>query len=177
MLIRVLRYNTYLVALLICVAGCQTPESKHKRQVSTLRVHLEVFADSSGSNKSVSIGRASPMTMIIQKEPFISESEVVSAHVVEDQGGFTLQIQMDEHGTRVLEMFTASYPGKHLAIFCEFGEKLDKARWLAAPKINRRISNGLLIFTPDADREEAAQIELGFNNLARKTQPSLKGEK
>ena len=64
-----------------------------------------------------------------------------------------------------------------MPIFCQFGEKLGKARWLAAPVISRRNSNGLLVFTPDADREEAAEIELGLNNLARKTQPSLKGKK
>jgi len=179
MLIRVLRYNTYLLlaALLVCAAGCQSPETKQKKQVAVLRVHLEVFADSTGLNEPASIGRSSPITMIINKEPFLTEAEVISAKVVEDGGGFTFQIQLDRRGTQLLEIYTASHPGKHLAIFCQFGEKLGKARWLAAPLISRRNSNGLLVFTPDADRQEAAEIELGLNNLARKTQPSLKGRK
>jgi hypothetical protein len=33
------------------------------------------------------------------------------------------------------------------------------------------------VFTPDADREEADQIALGLNNVARETQPSLQDEK
>lgn len=179
MLIRVPRYNTYLLlaALLLVATGCQTPESKLKKQVAVLRVHLEVFADSTGLNETITIGRGSPMTMTINNDAFLTEAEVLGVKVVPDGGGFTLRVQMDRRGTQLLEMYTASHSGKHLAIFCQFGPKLAKSRWLAAPLISRRISNGLLIFTPDADRDEAAEIELGLNNLARKTQPSLKGKK
>ena len=179
MLIRVLRYNSYLLLamMLVCATGCLGPKSKQKRQVALLRVHLEVFGDATGANEPVSIGRASPMTVVINKEPFLTEAEVMGANVVEDAGGFTLQIQLDRRGTQLLEMYSASNHGKHLAIFCQFGEKLSKARWLTAPVISRRISNGLLMFTPDADREEAAEIALGLNNLARKTQPGFKGKK
>lgn len=178
MLIRAMRYNTYLLLLALLVsAGCQSPETKQKKQVAVLRVHLEVFPDSTGLNEPVSVCRASPIVVTINKSPFVTEAEVIGAKVVEDPGGFALQIQLDRRGTQLLELYTASYPGKHLAIFSRFGEKLGKSRWLAAPVISRRISNGLLVFTPDTDREEAAQIELGLNNLARKTQPSLKGKK
>ena len=179
MLIRVLRYNTYLLlpALLVFAAGCQSPGTKQKKQVATLRVHVEVFADSTGANEPVSIGRSSPITITIHKQTILTEADVSGAKVVADEAGFTLQIQFDRRGTQLLENHTASRPGSHLAIFSEFGPKLEKARWLAAPVIKRRISNGLLVFTPDADREEADTIALGLNNLARKTQPSLKGKK
>jgi preprotein translocase subunit SecD len=96
---------------------------------------------------------------------------VSRAQVVEDAGGFTLQIRFDRLGTQILENHTASRPGSRLAIFSEFGERLEKARWLAAPVIRHRISDGLLVFTPDADREEAGQIALGLNNLVRRSQP------
>ena len=35
-----------------------------------------------------------------------------------------------------------------MAIFSEFGERLKHSRWLAAPIIRRRISDGILTFTP-----------------------------
>ena len=179
MLIRVLRYNTYLLlpTILVCLAGCQSPERKQKRQVTVLRVHVEVFADSIGLNKPVSIFRANPMMVSLKPDPFLTEAQVLGSKVIEDQAGFSLQIKFDRRGTQLLESVSASNPGRHLAIFCEFGEKLDKARWLAAPLISRRISNGLLVFTPDADREEAEQVALGLNNVARQTQPSLQDEK
>jgi preprotein translocase subunit SecD len=179
MLIRVLRYNTYLLLpiLLVCLAGCQSTERKQKRQVTVLRVHVEVFADSIGLNKPVSIFRANPMTVSLKPDPFLTEAQVLGAKVIEDPAGFSLQIKFDRRGTQLLESVTASNPGRHLAIFCEFGEKLDKVRWLAAPVISRRISNGLLVFTPDADREEAEQVALGLNNVARETQPGLPDEK
>ena len=174
MLIRVLRYNTYLLLLALVVStGCQSSERKEKRQVATLRVHVEVFADSTGANEPVSIGRSSPITVTIHKETILTEADVTRAKVVEDTGGFTLQIQFNRRGTQLLENHTASRPGSHLAIFSEFGAKLEKARWLAAPAIRRRISDGLLVFTPDADREEADQIALGLNNLVRRSQGLL----
>jgi murein DD-endopeptidase MepM/ murein hydrolase activator NlpD len=47
------------------------------------------------------------------------------------------------------------------------GRKTRDGRWLAAPIITRRISNGVLVFTPDCSREEADQLVLGLNNVAK----------
>ena len=49
----------------------------------------------------------------------------------------------------MLEQYTAANPGRHLVIFGQWGDKLADGRWLAAPLITHRISNGLLAFTPD----------------------------
>jgi hypothetical protein len=46
---------------------------------------------------------------------------------------------------------------------------LKDCRWLAAPVISHRIGDGVLVFTPDATREEAEEIALGLNNVAKKT--------
>ena len=43
-----------------------------------------------------------------------------------------------------------------------------EARWLAAPRISQRIKDGVLVFTPDATREEAERIVRGLNNVAIK---------
>ena len=74
----------------------------------------------------------------------------------------------ERRGKWLLEQKTTTNPGKHIAIFAEWGKKLKESRWLAAPVIPRRISNGVLTFTPDATREEMEQLVLGLNNLAAK---------
>ena len=43
-------------------------------------------------------------------------------------------------------------------------------RWIAALLITRRIADGLLTFTPDASREEADAMVLGWNNVEVTTQ-------
>ena len=71
-------------------------------------------------------------------------------------------------GTVLLEECTAANRGRRIAIFSQFGEKIKDYRWLAAPVITRRISDGVLVFTPDATREEAEEIALGLNNVSKK---------
>jgi hypothetical protein len=38
---------------------------------------------------------------------------------------------------------------------------------------NKRISDGVLVFTPDASREEADRIVLGLNNVAKEAQKGV----
>lgn len=118
------------------------------------------------------------------RDPILTDSSVAAAEVVTDAlGGFALKIQFDSHGTMVLEQYTAMNPGKRLAIYADFGEKLTEHRWLGAPVIPQRIGNGVLVFTPDATRDEAEQIALGWNNTAIKSgnrekpkKPKIKSE-
>jgi hypothetical protein len=46
--------------------------------------------------------------------------------------------------------------------------RADEARWIAAPKMQYRITNGLFVFTPDTTHEEAERIVRGLNNVAKK---------
>ncbi len=166
------RFNLYLVAgcCLALVCGCQTTDSKS--QASVLRVHLEVNQDSSNRNRPVPIYRDQPVMVNVENEPFLTEANVKEARVIDVVGGFAIKIQFDRRGTWLLEQYTASNPGKHLAIFSQFAsarnKKVTTGRWLAAPLITGRIANGVLTFTPDASRDEAYQIVLGLNNVARK---------
>ena len=166
------RFNTYLLLALALVCGCQSPETKRKKQFSTLRVHLEVNRDATDRNELAPISRANPVMVNVQKSPFLTEANVTQAKVVEVVGGFALRLQFDHEGTLLLEQYSRGNPGAHFAIFSQFAgppdEKLNKGRWLAAPSINRHIANGVLVFTPDATREETDQIALGLNNLAKK---------
>jgi len=118
------------------------------------------------------------VSVTVEKSPFLTEGEVSEAKVVEVMGGFTLRVQFDRQGTWLLEQYSSANRGKRFAIFSQFvsapDTKLNEGRWLAAPKISKRITDGALIFTPDTTREEAQQIALGLNNVAKKVQDTSK---
>ncbi|MCW5553286.1 MAG: hypothetical protein KIS67_14140 [Verrucomicrobiae bacterium] len=179
MVIRLSRFNTYLccLALLVVGLGCQSAERQRKQQTAAVRIHLETHPNQSSFNQRISVLRGSPITINVSSSPIISENEVTEARVIEDATGFVLRLQLDRRGAWLLEQYSASNPGKRLAIYAEFGAKPVTGRWLAAPVISRRIADGVLVFTPDADREELKQIESGLNNVARKTQPKISKEK
>ena len=164
-----LHFNLYLAlaVALTLACGCRTASKKDK-QISALRVHIEAVADPTGRIVPISVVRASPVLVNIAINPILTEANVVAARVIQSPGGFAVEIKFDETGGWILEQYSASNPGKHFAIYGQWGEKLKEGRWLAAPLIQHRIGDGLLAFTPDADREEMDQFVLGFNNLAKK---------
>jgi hypothetical protein len=166
------RFNIYLLPLLAAalLCGCRTHQNSPEKQVATFRVHLEATADDPSHTAKAQIYRASPVELNIEKDPFLTEAQVASARVVNALGGFDLRIQLDQEGTWLLQNYSASNPGKHYAIFTQFGEKGRESRWLAAPMFSRLMSDGVLQFTPDASHEEAEQIALGLNNMAKKFQ-------
>lgn len=156
------RFNTYLLTVLaaVCLCGCQTPDSKGPQTV--LRVHAEA-RDNSSFTRKVSVFRNSPVDMVVDQTPILTDEEVADAKVVEALGGFALQIKFDSRGQWLLDHHTSLNLGQRLAIFVSFGDKKNnKARWLAAPIISQRASDGMIIFTPDATREEADEIILGL---------------
>jgi preprotein translocase subunit SecD len=179
MIICATRFNIYLLLLVTLglAAGCKSPEKKQAeqraQQLVTLRVHIEVRPEATGFTEPVTVFRAAPMVVNIQNVAVLTEAHVASARVIESHGGFSLRIQYNDRGTRLLEHYTAANPKKHLVIFSEFGVP-GQARWLAAPLINRKISDGLLIFTPDATRDEAEQIAIGLNNVAGENETNAK---
>jgi preprotein translocase subunit SecD len=168
MIIRAARFNIYLsfLAAGLLVTGCHT--AKHEKQLATLRIHLEVTATPMDFSTEVPVYRKKPVMVTVDKEPFLTEGDVAAAKVVDIRGGFALQIEFDHSGTMLLEEYTTANPGRHMAVFSLFGKKKEESRWLAAPLIAKRISDGKLIFTPDATREEAERIALGLNNRLEK---------
>ncbi len=171
-----LRFNpaslAFVVLALVLTSGCQSPEHQLKKELATLRVHLEVSASETNQTQFVSIPRDQPVAFKVKNAPFLTEGEVKEAKLVSVIGGFELQIQFDFTGSLLLEEYSGAYKGRHFAILSQFvnpaNEKLNIERWLAAPRASRRITDGILTFTPDASREEADKIVLGLNNLARK---------
>jgi hypothetical protein len=183
--------------LLLAVTGCQSEKSKaekaESKKLSALRVHVETKDDGLGENGTTStilFPRTTPVTISIAREPILLESDTTRAVVMASPGGFSIEVQFNEMGALTLEQFTAANPGKHLVIFGQWDDpgqskpRLDPqkdapsleaaatnsttARWLAAPLITHRISDGLLSFTPDCSLDEAKRFVLGLNNVAKK---------
>lgn len=178
MVIRLSRFNIYLcfLALLGVGLGCQSAERQRKQQTAAVRIHMETHPNQSSFNQRITVLRGSPLSLNVSSSPIISENDVAEARIIEDANGFALWLRLDRRGAWLLEQYSASNPGKRLAIYAEFGAKPSTGRWLAAPVISRRIADGVLVFTPDADREELEQIVAGLNNVARKTQPNIRKE-
>lgn len=155
-------FNTYLLLVLALAAGCHTTDKK-KKELSTFRIHIETNPDDTGHVVPVTIGRSQPFLVNIEKAPFITEAHVESASVLDGLGGFQIMVQLNRQGTWLLEQYSLASREKRAAIFSNFGE----TRWLAAPKLTRRISDGVLVFTPDATREEAERLVNGLNNMVK----------
>ena len=164
------RFKIYLLMTLAAAAlcGCQTSgETNPKKLLSTLRLHLEASRGGPKANEVVPIYRKKPIMVCVEKTPFLTEQHVSDAKVVDVVGGFALRIQFDQRGTVLLEQCSTGNRGRKIIIFSQFGDQMKDFRWLAAPVISRRMADGVLVFTPDANREEAEEIAIGLNNVSK----------
>jgi len=159
-------FNTYLLAVLLAfgVTGCKS--FGKKKEASTLRLHLEVGADRTDGTTQVALNRDHPIYLNIEKDPFLTEHYVKNAAVLDAMGGFSIFVQFDQKGTWLLEQYSTANKGRRVVIGSQFGE----VRWLAAPMFTKRITDGTLVFTPDATRPEAERIVRGLNNVAKEVQ-------
>ncbi len=171
MKIRLIAFNTYLawvVLLAPILCGCLTTSSKKKE--ASLRFHLEANLDGTERSQPITIGRTSPFAMGIESRSFLTEFNIEHASVVDSPGGgFALSIQFNKEGGWILEQYSTVNKGRRMAIVAEFGE----LRWIAAPTLRDRITNGLFVFTPDTTREEAERIADGVNVVAEKVRKGL----
>jgi len=160
---RALSINIILLgAALLFAGGChKSPESKKKGEESTVRLHIEETSDVTGQSGPVEVTR-DKFVVNIDKEPFLTEADLLGAQVVETpDGGFAIQLVFDRHGSMLLDMKTSMYKGKRIVIMAQF----PKTRWLAAPIIKTKIGTGVLVFTPDCTREEAERLVNGLTNV------------
>jgi hypothetical protein len=176
---RVRQFNVYLLLAFLAAGlmGCSTGGS-HKKQLSSLRIYLEANTDDPTRTDTAKIGRSSPVTVHIEKEPFLTEAHIKEAKVLDTEGGFVLQIKFGKIGGRLLEQYSTSNRGKRFAVFSRFfdpeANRLNDGRWLAAPKILRNYSDALFTFTPDATRDEAIAIARGLTDIGKKLDPEPK---
>ncbi len=154
--------------------GCQTAKDKKDKELATFRFYLQAGPEDSDNSMDVPVYRAEPVQIRVQKEPVLTEAHVASARVVDVLGGFDLLVQLNRQGAWLLQQYSATYSGKRYVVFSQFGEKAQEKRWLAAPRFNHLLSDGILQFTPDSTREEADEIAKGLNNIAKKNESNDK---
>jgi len=166
------RFNTYLAlaAILSALCGCET--GKSKQEIGAIYIHLQ--APPLGASESVSVLRTTPVMVRVTHDPILTETSLMGAKVLTTQGGFSIALQFDQQGGLVLEQYSGANIGRHFVLYGQWGEKAADGRWLAAPSITQRITDGLLVFTPDCSREEADKLVAGLNAAAKKSQKQKK---
>jgi hypothetical protein len=180
-------FNTYLLILpvtgLIFGWGCagtntesgsdkeKGQEKKAPRREAILRLHLETNADVPERVTTATIGRTAPFSVTVEKHAFLSEESIVKADLLETSGGYSISLQYDPIGTGVLDQYSTANKGRHLAVWAEFGQ----VRWIAAPLITKRITDGKVTFTPDLSHEDAEKLIDGINFVLEKIRKKRKG--
>ena len=159
------------ILIFVCAVsfvGCQSDKAdkqgkkkKDKKEYTVLELHLETGSSVSGANV-VPVYRQKPIYLNVEPNAFLNTSSITNATVISYMGGYALQLQLDKHGTFVLDTVTTANKTRRIAVLAAFPE----VRWLAAPIIAQGNSSGVFIFTPDASREECDRIVRGINNVA-----------
>src|SRR6185369_14722427 len=162
------RFNTYLAlaAMLASFCGCET--GKNKQDIGAIYIHLQ--APPLGAAEPVWVVRTTPVMVRVTHDPILTETSLLGAKVVTTQSGFVIALQFDEQGGLTLEQYSGANTGRHFVIYGQWGEKAADGRWLAAPSITHRITDGVLTFSADCSREEADKLVAGLNAAAKKSQ-------
>lgn len=169
MVIRLVRFNLKLLLAvsLLATLGCQSPEAKQARQLATLRIHLETNPYPPGHSERILVLRSAPVPINIEKSPFLNEAHVASARVLDTTESFIVSIQFNQQGQWLLEQYSSANYNRRFAIRTQFRQGTNALdRWIAAPIIAHRITDGIINFTPDADRAEAECFVQGWNKVA-----------
>jgi hypothetical protein len=166
------RFNLYLlVPLTVCLLapGCSMfHKHKDKDPIGIVRVHIENESRTAGPSKTITVLRSQPVEVNISTDPILTEADVLAARLLNAPGGYAVEIRFDETAGWKLEQYTAINPGKHLAIFGQWGDKPEDGRWLSAPLIVHLNTSAMLTFTPDASHAEAEKWVKGLNFVAKK---------
>lgn len=164
--------NLLLGAALLACGGCHSLKSSKnkdkKKEMAFIELHLEVTPDGISETKTATVNRREPFKLTVETDPFVDTAYVTDATLL-DEGTdmFSIQVKFNWSGSMRLDTYTTANRGKHIAVYSTFGDK-HNSRWLAAPVIRQRISDGTFTFTPDASHEEAEAIVKGLKNAAEK---------
>src|SRR5208282_2400278 len=131
-------FNIYFTLVCLALAGgCATirevKKETSKKEQSTIRLYLEGQKADRTTAGTVLVTR-SKIPFTIQRAPFLDEGDLAKASIVNDpgeDGGYSIQLTFNDHGTLLLDMYTADNKGKHIIVFSQFptpGQKAHKAK-------------------------------------------------
>lgn len=153
-----------LFSLILSLAACKTAEERERAKERTrIQLFMETGPTGAAKNNQVPIYRDNPMMVSIDRAPFLDTGDIQEASVIDFRGIPEIRLQFTRHGSWVLEQMTTLHKGSRIVVFAQFPE----GRWLAAPRIDERITSGTLSFTPDASPEEMKRIVNGLNNMVK----------
>jgi hypothetical protein len=168
------RFNMIFAVVACACFGCNTPktsppnqiEKDASKQATLMQFHIEANPDPTGRTMDAPIYRAHPVHLTVEREPVLDEGFIEKAELVDadEMGGHAIKITFDQYGARRLDALSVEHRSQHLAVHAQWTE----TRWLAAPVLSKRISNGDFIFTPDATREESERIVRGLSNVVKR---------
>jgi preprotein translocase subunit SecD len=160
------RFNGFLLVVLAALpVGCKSPgESK---DMASVQFHIEVNPDGTDKSGPVTIGRSVPFQVNVDRMPFLSERYLTDAAVVEETHGFALKLSFDQKGVWLLEQYSSAYRGKRVAIMARWA---GEGCWLGAPRLEKRITDGVIQFTPDLTRAETEDLVKTLNKTAKEIQ-------
>lgn len=165
------RINLVLAALLLA-AGCASDRdaAKKGKPIRRIRVYVESRHDLPDRTLPALVGRSNPMRFSAEKLPILNEVHTEHAALLDEPGGFRVELKFESLGARILESYTSAAAGRHLLIMTEID---GEARWIAAPVIRQRLAQGVLSFVPDASREEMERLVTGLNQEAKNRRSRL----
>ncbi|HTR44001.1 MAG TPA: hypothetical protein VMH87_20500 [Pseudomonadales bacterium] len=173
------RFNLFLglSALAGLLAGCgamSTLGLEKDEPMGAMRVHIELspnnLSASSETAETVKVLRTDPVDIIIDKDPVLTENNLLAVKVIKTPFSPAIEARFDENGTWILEQYSAANPGRHFVIFAQWGKDMKDGRWIAAPLITKRLNDGILTFTPDMSTNETDQLITGLNNVIKQFQ-------
>ncbi len=162
------RINIYLGIALGCLLfmGCKTTDQKKQgKDATTIQLFIENI-NTVAEKRSVTIGQQPKIQIQVTPTPFADTADIKEVEIVDvdNLGGFAIRLTFNDHGKLVLDTVTTSSKGLRMPVMVAYTE----IRWLGAPIIKRRISDGSLVFTPDCTRAEAERIVRGLTNVIKK---------
>lgn len=135
-------------------------KEKKKKTLKFIRVHVETRRDLPERTVTAKLNSDPTFQIPVDKLPLLTESHLKRAAIIEEPGGFLIQLHFDSMGTKLLEGQTAATNGRHFAIICDLD---TESRWIAIPLIRRRLADGILSFSPDAPREDMDRLVRDLN--------------
>jgi hypothetical protein len=122
-------FNLYFVLCAVAAAavwtGCTSLNMSEKaaspdNEMATIRFYLEGQKADTFSSASVLV-TSNKFRYTIEKDPFLDEGDLTKASLINGPDGtFSIQLQFNEHGMLLLDMYTAGNKSKHIIVYSQF---------------------------------------------------------